>query len=196
MITSVEHYEFELISKENVGLAWLFSVNPSSCENPGFYADYLKYIAIADKNMGHAVTHLLIDKDHNRIMGYVSLRASSIIFKDENNNLAGKPAIEVYTLAVDQEYERRGVGKALIDYAIAEAYILHNEYVGVRYLVLAADPKAEDFYIRKMEFSPMNDIWEMPKESWSAHCKPLVLEFNFEAEQLELFIDDDDEEDD
>lgn len=194
MIIDVENYEFELISKENVGLAWYFSVNPSSCKNPGFYADYLKYIAIADKNAGKALTHLLIDKDNERIMGYVSLRASSIISNDENNVQVGKPAVEVYVLAVDKEYERRGVGRALIDLALSEAYILHNQHVGVRCVTLAADPKAEMFY-RHMEFIPINEMWEkMPKESWSADCLPMVYDINFEAEEMEKFIDECDDE--
>lgn len=195
MIVGVENSSIELINNENVGLAGNFSVNPSSCSNPSFYKEYLQFSALNDQNSGHAVTHLIVDKTANRIMGFVSLRASSIISYDEKNTMIGKPSVEVYMLAVDKDYERRLVGTSLIDHAIAEAFELHNNHIGIKCITLAADAKAVGFY-SKMSFKPLNEIWDkMPKESWSAECVPMVFEFNFEAELYESFADDLDDED-
>lgn len=193
MIDGVERAEFELINNENVGLAGFFSVNPLSCENPSFYKNYLQFSALYDLNTGHTVTHLIIDKSVNRIMGFVSLRASSIISYDENKTMLGKPAVEIYMLAVDKDYERRKVGRSLIDHAISTAYELHNNHIGIKCITLAADTKAVGFY-EAMEFSHLDEVWEkMPKESWSVNCEPMIFEFNFDADLFESFIDAEDD---
>ena len=75
----IENAHFAVIDKENVGLAGSFSVNPSSCENSEFYKEYLQFSAIGDLQTGRNTTHLFIDEDENRIMGFVSLRASALV---------------------------------------------------------------------------------------------------------------------
>ena len=191
----LENAEFELLSSDNIRLASLFSVNPSSCANPSFYKNYLLWSALNDQNTGHAVTHIIIDKIANRIIGFISLRASSIISYDESSQMVGKPSIEIYMLAVDKDYERQGVGTSLIDHAISEAYDLHNNHIGVKCITLAADSQAIGFY-EEMGFSHLDDVWEkMPRDSWSSNCMPMIFEFNFEQEIFESFIDDDLEDD-
>ena len=196
MITGVTEAYFTQVNSANIGLAATFSVNPSSCENSSFYKEYLLFSALSDLRSGHTTTHLFIDETANRIMGFLSLRASSIISQGEGRVMLGEPALEISMLAVDKEYERRGVGRTLIDFALSEAAELHNNHLGIRYIILAADPMAIPFY-KKMGFVPLEDRWShMPKENWSSRCDPMVLELNFESEYLETFIDDSDEDDD
>ena len=196
MIKDVQNVYFTVIDAKNVGLAEYFSVNPASCENSEFYREYLKYSAISDLHTGKNTTHLFIDEDSNRIMGFVSLRASAIISQSDNGNMIGIPALEVSVLAVDHEYERRGVGTALIDYVIAQADELHKQYVGLQYIILAADKLATGFYER-MAFIPIEDRWnKMPKENWSANCVPMSLFLDFEKNYIVSFADIDDDEDD
>ena len=98
-------------------------------------------------------------------------------------------------MAVDQDYERRGAGTALIDYVIAQADKLHEEFLGIQYLILAADKIAVGFY-KKMGFDLMENQWErIPKESWSANCIPMSMFLDFEKNYTESFICDDAEED-
>ena len=40
----------------------------------------------------------------------------------------------------------------------------------------------------------MNELYQMPKEGWSAHCLPMLLALDFELENAVTFVDDDDEE--
>lgn len=196
MIVGVNNTDFKIVNSENIGLAGQFSVNPSSCENSDFYKDYLMFNALLDVRSGRSTTHLFIDTDARRIMGFISLRASSIIYHDEKNTPIGEPALEIAVLAVDKDYERRGVGSALIDLAISEASMLRQNHLGVRYITLAADNLAVEFY-RKMLFSPMEDLWEhyMPKDGQNNTCVPMVLRLDFEFEGIERYLDEDDDED-
>lgn len=194
-IAGVQNALFEELSIENVGLAASFSVNPSSCGNSDFYKEYLLFNAISDQNSGRNTTHLFIDKDANRIMGFVSLRASSLLKQKDGGKYLGDPALEVSVLAVDQEYERRGVGSALIDFVLSEVVELHEHFLGIQYVILAADEKAIGFY-KKMGFSSFADYWEgIPKDNWSLECDPMFMELDFESGSVQVFYDElDDEE--
>lgn len=195
MIKDVKSAYFSIVDTKNIGLAESFSVNPSSCENSGFYREYLQLTAISDLYSGENTTHLFIDEEVNRIMGFVSLRASSVISQRDDGLMEGSPALEVMVLAVNQEYERRGVGSALIDYIIALADELHKNNIGIQYIVLAADKLAVGFY-EKMGFVHLEDRWyKIPKETWSSNCVPMVMSLNFEKDYIISFADDDDDED-
>jgi len=110
-------------------------------------------------------------------MGFITLRASSLL-SSEGQTIIGRPAIEVAMLAVDQAYERRGVGTALIEFAIAEAALLRGEHLGVRCITLAADHHAVTFY-EKMGFNRLSELYEIPFEPWSVNCVPMLMELQF-----------------
>lgn len=189
-----ENASFVVIDKDNIGLAGKFSVNPDSCGNAGFYREYLQYSALSDLYSGRNTTHLFIDEDESRIIGFVSLRTSAVISSSSDGGMTGEPAIEVSVLAVDRDYEGRGAGRMLIDYVITQAYEMHQNCAGVRYIVLAADKKAVGFY-KHLSFARVDDQWyRIPKENWSEECVPMTLLLEFEKNYIETFIDDDDEE--
>lgn len=181
MIKGVTSCEIELLSQENVGLAWQFNVNPESCAHPEFYRNHLIFNALYEKQNGYTTTHLLIDKVENRIMGFVSLRTSSVLTRHESGKTLGDPAIEISVLAVDQDYERRGVGRSLILHAISEAMILHENHLGVRNVILAADAKAVKFY-EKMGFSQLDQTWDsdIPRETWNLTCRQMCMRLIFD----------------
>lgn len=165
--------------KELAGLAFDFKVNPDSCGNPGHFENYIRFSAITENRSGQAKTHVVLDKEKKRIMGFVTLKATALLFgdvgADDTSIQSGYPAIEVVNLAVAQDYERMGVGGALVDFVLLTADDLCNQYLGVRYIVLAADPKAQGFY-RHKEFYPVQDYFDMPVDRQSADCVPMMMQ--------------------
>jgi GNAT superfamily N-acetyltransferase len=192
----VENAFFSVIDKENIGLTGAFSVNPSSCENSEFYREYLQYTALSDLHAGKNTTHVFIDEDANRIMGFVSLRASAIISQGEGGSMTGSPALEVSVLAVDKDYEGQKVGTALIDYVIYQSKELREQYMGLQYIILAADRKAVGFYER-MGFESIENRWnQMPKENWSVECAPMFFDLDFEKDYMISYASNDDDDED
>ena len=145
---------------------------------------------MGDQISGHNTTHPFIDDDTKQLMSFISLRASSIISEDDSKAFIGIPALEISMLAVDEKYERRGVGSDLIDYAIATADELHKSCIGIQHIVLAADKLAVGFY-KRMDFVPMEDRWKhIPKEQFSTSCLPMDLQLDYGMEAFEPFPDD------
>lgn len=176
-------------------MAGLFTVNPASCTNSNFYGEFLRYSALSEQNAGRSTTHVFLDEKQNRIMGFVSLRANSILSIEDGGTILGSPALEIFVLAVDQEYEGRGVGSALIDNVLAEAAHLHEKHMGIQNIVLAADHQSVGFY-EKNDFAAMSrDAFEqhLPRENWNQNCIPMYMELSFE--NYESFADWDDDED-
>lgn len=97
---------FSLFDQEHSGLAWHFRVSPSSCDNPGHYEEYIRFVALSDRRSGMGVTHVLIDADAGRIAGFVALRLSSLFYTGDDGKKRGSPALEIAELAVDADYEK------------------------------------------------------------------------------------------
>ncbi len=191
-----DNAHFEVFNKDIAGLAGSFTVNPDSCENSNFYGEFLRYSALSDQAAGRSTTHVFIDDNQNKIMGFISLRANSILSIEDNGTILGDPALEISVLAVAQEYEGRGVGTALIDFALSEAAYLHEKHMGIKNIVLVADPKAIGFYIKNDFLEMSREAFEqhLPKENWNQNCVPMRMELSFE--HYESFADLDDDEDD
>lgn len=183
--------QFEVINSEIVGLTRDFHVNPSSCDNPVFYEQYLQFTAYSDYLTGQNTTHVLWDKDSGEIFGYVAFRATTLISDGEMLN--GSPALEISVLAVNKKHEHMGYGRTLIDFAIMTATQLHETAIGVRDIVLMADHKAVKFY-KKCNFTELEEYLSIPKLNWNKDCVPMILRLGFGLGPS--FATDDDEDDD
>lgn len=163
---------------EYAGLAQQFRVNPDSCDNPEHYQDYLKYAALSDRRQGMAVTYVLlelINEAPTRIIGFVAFKASSLLSSDEGKYL-GTPALEISELAVDADYEHQGYGNLLIDFAVDTANHLRRDTLGIRNVVLMADPKAVGFYSRyEPHFMKIGDWYAIPYEHWNQDCVGMFI---------------------
>jgi len=159
--------------KEYSGLAQQFRVTPVSCGNHSHYEEYLKYCATSDHKTGKGKTYIILDEETPRIVGFVTLRASSLIFKDDNLFL-GRSAIEITELAVDINYEKQGYGRILVDLALTIVDTLRNECLGIEYISLCADPISVPFYVY-MGFSKIDDFYEIPRDGWNNNCIPMAL---------------------
>ena len=183
-----------VINKDLLGLTGSFSVNPIACEVPEFYSEYLKYHAYTEQMMGENTTHLLYDDETQEILGFVSLRATSVVYRDENT--MGRPALEISVLAVDQRHERQGIGSTLIQLAIHHAKFLHETIIGVRNIVLMADVKAVGFYEHRgfVKIEDYMDI-DLPRVTWNRGCVPMIMELDFNEEPPFPIEEDEEEED-
>lgn len=166
------------VDSENVKMAWNFYVNEEKCKNPNHYNDYIRYQALTDQNNGLGVTYLYIDHNDETkeecIMGYISLRASSFIKDMGESKKFGYPALEIAELAVDKNYTNRSIGTDMVLDSINIANEM-NEIASIKYVVLCADPTAEQFYI-KLNFTKMcNSLEEVPREHGNIDCIPMYL---------------------
>ena len=167
---------FALFEAEHIGLAWKFHVSPSSCENPDHYEEYIRFMALSDRLSGMGVTHVLIDSDAERIAGFIALRLSSLFYTGDDGRKRGSPAMEIAELAVDAEYEKHGIGSALLDFATAAADDIRTHTAGIKYLLACADPAAEGFYL-KNGFSRVSELFEMPRDGSNNNCIPMYTQF-------------------
>jgi ribosomal protein S18 acetylase RimI-like enzyme len=117
------------------------------------------------------------EKDGTKdIMGFITLRASSLILDIGETNKMGYPALEISELAVDERYEKNGVGSDLVKFAINLSYDL-NKQIGIQYVVLCADPMAVGFYENpelKFEKIPTHCGKSLPRENWNKNCTPMI----------------------
>lgn len=165
----------KVMNSECIGLAWKFRVSPDSCENPTHYEQYIQLVAVMDGNMGMGTTHLLVDDDTNELMGYITLRATSLVSENERGNKIVHPALEIAELAVAEKYERIGVGTSLVRFAILTADDLRERLLGIRYVVLCADPKAVGFY-EKLKFAKVRDIYDVLRDGSNDNCEAMFIE--------------------
>ena len=169
------------MNKDHVKLAWSFSVNPEKCDSPDVFKNHL-ISAYNDMCLGNSVTHVLIDeKGLNKIIaGFITLRASAYLTQyPGEENFAASSAIEIQCLAVDKNYERRGIGTDLVAKAIMIAYELCKKYIGVNYIVLRSNKSAVSFYTRKdIGFKKLSAIGKLASEKWNEDCVPLIVKIH------------------
>lgn len=164
----------EKYSKDHVGLAWNFQVNPNSCGNPSHYENYLRLNAITDKNDGAGLTYILLDDEpRKRICGFITLRASSITEQYADHTI-GNAAVEITELAVDKDFEHQGIGTILLSLAIRIATMINDDYVSVKYIALCADSQAVPFY-EKFGFHLLKEYGDIPRDGWNNDCTPMCL---------------------
>lgn len=166
------------ISDSSLMLIGKFNVNDEKCKNPQHYNDYIRYSALQDLRDGLGVTYLYIDSNEETkeelIMGYISLRTSSLVKDMGEQKKFGYPALEISELAVDGRYSGQHIGTDMVLDAINIANEL-NEIASIKYLVLCADPQAKEFY-EKIEFEKMNtELEEIPREHSNMDCIPMYL---------------------
>jgi ribosomal protein S18 acetylase RimI-like enzyme len=164
----------ETLNKENMRLTRDFRVNPSSCANPEYFSWYLSNIAYSDWQKGLSTTHVLIDDEagRERIVGYITLRASSFT-QDIEGKVMGKPAVEIFELAIADGEERNGAGTLLVKVALSIAANLRR-FIGVRYVLLLAASTAVDFY-KKFGFETVGSYGEIPKDQMNKECVPMYI---------------------
>lgn len=105
-------------------------------------------------------THVLVYG--KKVIGYFTLSMDSLKIKRISDvdrigyeSIEYYPAIKIGQLAVDEDFEKKGVGPYMLKIICGIAMNLIN-YVGCRFLAVNAIPDAQSWY-EKHGFKPIND---------------------------------------
>lgn len=170
----------DLMSADYIEISRNFCVNPERCENPRHYEMFISQDCFTDQKQGMGVTHVFVDENSvtgdKAIAGYITLRGSSLIMDSGDGYKLGYPALEIAELAVDRDYEGRGLGTDMVKFAIDEAVNLNETRIGFQYVILCADVAAVGFYSNKdLNFQPIRQLQEIPREHRNSNCEPMML---------------------
>lgn len=124
------------------------------CRNPEF-TDYLEVNAAYDIRVQMGLTYLA--RYNKQVVGFMTL-AMAHLDKAEQQTLGidaygNIPVLAITALATDKRYERRGVGRYMVNSAILLALDMSRR-VACRAIYLNADPDAIGFY-KKLNFEPL-----------------------------------------
>ncbi|MBN9746448.1 N-acetyltransferase [Amycolatopsis sp. A1MSW2902] len=118
---------------------------------------WLTKFAYTNQKSDSAVTYVTTTQD-GRVVGYYAITVSGVSKQHVPNVVAGNsppkdiPCILLARLAVDWEYQGKGIGRHLLKDAMERAVGL-SESVGIRALLIhARDEDARNFYMAQAEF--------------------------------------------
>lgn len=123
-----------------------------SCGVPAL-DDFLRRYASQNQESGSSTTHVLVDSEAPaNILGFMTLSTAELDFHELSaNDLRRFPrypvsALRVSRLAVSLDASGKGLGSALLGFAVRQALKV-REIAGVRILLVdAKDDKVADFY--------------------------------------------------
>lgn len=109
---------------------------------------FLKKDALRYQQDGFSKTNIYVAND--ACIAYYSLSMNAIKEKkidvdDEYRSLRSYPALFLTRFAVDKSYQKSGIGKAILNDIIKQAY--KNQEVGARFLFVDANPEAASWYL-------------------------------------------------
>lgn len=169
----------EPISKDNVSLINEFCTVENESDSD-YFKSYLIYNGLLDSSQGIAKTQLYILEDDNgnrKVLGFYSIRCSSLIMDGDNGEKMGEPALEIVELAVHKDYRSRGIGADMMKNIIATAYKLKEEYLGLKHLVVCAKGTAKTYY-EKFQFAELPGYKKIPRNADNQECIGMSVSLN------------------
>lgn len=126
--------------------------------------DFLKKEALPEQEANLNTTHLFIDRDINKLVGFVSLCNDSIPLNLEERTNQGicysnVPALKIARLGVSNEFHHNGLGQIIIQYCAFIASQM-REHSGVTFLTLDCYKHRRSFYEGKFGFVINNAVEE------------------------------------
>lgn len=127
-------------------LSRLVDTSGFDCGKPDLN-DFLKKDAIEHQELSIAVTYIFIHVDKNTIIGYYSVCCDAIRLSKEEKSSVGPqypdyPAIKIARLAVDKNYQRKGVGTLLLKDALGLAREVSKD-TACRFVTVDALPEED-----------------------------------------------------
>lgn len=101
---------------------------------------FLKNEALREQKNQMNKTHLFMDRDSHKLVGFVSICNDNIPLGESEKAgyeslYANVPALKIARLAVDKRYHKQGIGKIMIEYV---ALLIHGmrKYTGIKFITL------------------------------------------------------------
>jgi GNAT superfamily N-acetyltransferase len=121
----------------------------------------LKRHALSSTENGYGRTYVAVNDDDNIVIGYCTLSMTYLDLEILPGSRDGKPkrlpAILLGRIAVDQNHQRRGIGRRLMKHAFRQA-VTASKAVGANVFVLdAIDTEAKEYYCDNYDFLPLTD---------------------------------------
>lgn len=146
-----------------------------------YFRDYLVNNGLLDNKQGIAKSYVYIETigDCKKILGFYAVRSSSLIFDIiDGGKKIGEPALEIYELAVHNDYQRQNIGYEMMQNIFAMAYNLNRGFLGVKHLVVCAKETAVDFY-KKFEMKEIPGYQSIPRTSDNKGCVGMSVRLKF-----------------
>ena len=124
--------------------------------------EWLKKKVLKNQTNNASKTYVVVAED--RVVAYYSLSLGSVnhvdvISKMKRNMPDPVPVMLIGRLAIDKEYQRKGIGKGLLKDAVLKT-IAVSDIAGCKALIVhAIDDLAKEFYVRHgFQASPTKDL--------------------------------------
>lgn len=107
--------------------------------------EFLKDFALTYNKTGEGITHVLLDEEYNKLVGYYTLKCNALQSEATDNEKCVIPAVEISRFAIHKDYQHKGNGQLLLADAIANIKKI-SSLLGVKMVFLYSLPDAEKFY--------------------------------------------------
>ncbi|MDF2633496.1 MAG: GCN5-related N-acetyltransferase [Pelosinus sp.] len=133
---------------------------------------FLQIDALVYEESGNTCTTLYFEKDTNQLVGFCSIKSSSLKLRG-NNILSLCPSIEIAALCIHDEYRYMGIGQTIFTHTIQGIYAL-KKMVGIQLVTLFALPEAVAFY-QKFNFRKLEKGMKIFYSSAHKRCIPMYF---------------------
>ena len=133
----------------------------------------------------YSKTYLVIDKQENCVIGFVSLECSSIrhSYQDTIYSMSAVGikyfaiSNELHKLVYDVEDAHYYFSDKILGDVISKCYDISNDIIGARYILLYSVPDAVHFYERN-GFSKFNEFMLKDKRRFTNDCVPMYMDIS------------------
>lgn len=162
-------FHIDYISDENRS-----KLSEFNCGHEGMN-NFLVQKAEEYSNSYDGLTTLLIHNDTKKVIGYYTLKNTSLLFKPDNK-LRGIPALEIFRLAIDKNFQDQGMGTKAVQKIFSDAYEYTNIFSSTKMIVLYAlnNERCLNFY-KRLKFMEMGEFFEMLYDECMHSTIPLMV---------------------